>query len=174
MGNKHWQQQGRAGEAGYRSTHLRLLAVGSLCALVAACSGDKETAAQQQSIEQAKGVPVTAQPAEQGPIAAPIVAPPEDESASAEEELIEGVSPDAVQEDESQQPALNLSYQPDTDDEHMNGEGLPAQNRLPDMFEQDKAGRKIKVSGGVMRDKENEELIDSIQGAELKFQISTP
>jgi hypothetical protein len=45
---------------------------------------------------------------------------------------------------------------------------------LPNLFDQDKAGRKVSVSGGVMLDHEQQEVRDAVTGGEVSVKIKTP
>jgi hypothetical protein len=69
---------------------------------------------------------------------------------------------------------LNLDYRPSEAERQsyqQQEEGSKA--LLPDMFGAGKQQRKVSLSGGILRDPENEELLDSVNGAELSLEVKT-
>ena len=47
------------------------------------------------------------------------------------------------------------------------------QQKLPDLFENEKKESTVSVGGGVIRDSEQEDLIESLRGAEVSIKVKT-
>ena len=76
----------------------------------------------------------------------------------------------------SSESPLNLDYQPSAEDGQSYGnkdETAYQKDLLPDMFGQQKKAGKVSVSGGILTDPDKDELLDSVNGAEVSLSVKT-
>jgi hypothetical protein len=76
----------------------------------------------------------------------------------------------------SREQPLNLDYKPSAGDGQSygnRGETAYQKDLLPELFGQDKKAGKVAVSGGLLTDPYEEELLDSVNGAEVSLSVKT-
>jgi hypothetical protein len=158
-------------------------------ALFAACTEQHPPVASAADLEPPKPAPQQEQVRQQPLVASTVLVHPPASAAVVDDSSVEEVRLDVIEEpvldasiSESEPTpelaprTLDLAYKPGAASENPEQGNYVGDQKglLPNLFDQDKAGRKVSVSGGVTLDHEQQEVRDALTGGELSVKIRTP